>query len=209
MATAASTFIIGLGAPTVVVSSLVILSVGQEGDPTASGLLAHPDTLNFAPIAYQFNPDFTTNLDNEVLLAPDARLVKTGTSSKLVRQEGLMIDVVCEETWGGQEGRRVSMPTFMFRQLYEYLRNPPPFSSTAQTYIQWSPAYRSLKTYNIELFKLVVGAGSGASVYTVNEFRGNSSNTIDSPFDGLDVEPTGFIDQSVTIHHHIVSEATA
>jgi hypothetical protein len=207
VATSSSTFIIGLGAPVVAVSSLVILAVGQDGDPAASGLLTHPDAANFAPIAYEFNPDFTTNLDNEVLLAPTAKLSRTASSSKLIRQEGLLVDVVCEETWGGQEGRRVSMPTYLFRLLYEYLRNPPAFSATAQTFIQWAPRYRSLKTYNVHLFKLTVGSGAGAAVFNVNEFRASAGNVIDSPFDEMDVSPTGFMDQSVTVHLHVVSEA--
>lgn len=205
MATASSPLFIALGAPTVVPSTLTILSVGQDGDPAASGLLAHPDSANFPPIAYQFNPDFTSNLDNEVLTSPTGRVVKTGSSSKLIRNEGLLEDVVCEETWGAQEGRRASMPSFMFRQLYEYLINPPAFSAAAQTYIEWSPRYRSLATYNVELFQMKVGGGSGAQVFNVNELRGQVG-PIASPFDLLDVSPTGWIDQAVVVSMHIVSQ---
>ena len=207
MPSASSLLFIGLGAPTVVTPSLTILSVGQDGDPAASGLLTHPDSANFPAIAYSRNPDFTTNLDNLVLTAPSARLVKTGSSSKLVRSEGLLVDVICEETWGGQEGRRAAMPTFLFRQLYEYLVNPPAFSATAQTYIVWAPRYRSLLSYNVHLFEIVVGSGSGASVFNVNELRG-IAGSIANPFEQMDVTPTGWIDQSVTVKLHVVSQVT-
>jgi hypothetical protein len=206
MPTASSQLIIGLGAPTVAVSSLTILSVGQDGDPSARGLLTHPDSFNFAPIAYYKNPDFTSNLDNAVLTAPDVRMVKTSSSSKLIRNEGLLVDVVCEETWGAQEGSRASMPTFLFRQLYEYLRNPPVFDATQQTFITWAPRYRSLLSYNVHVFQMKVGAGSGAAVFNVREYRGQVG-PIASPFEGMDVSPTGLMDQPVTLSLHVVSEA--
>ena len=200
MATASATFILALGVPTVAVSSLIILDVGQDGDPAARGILTHPDSANFVPITYAFNPDFTTNLDNEVIAHPLSNLVMTGTSSKLVRQETTIVDITCEETWGGQGGRRASMPTFFFRELLEYLVNPPAFNATNQTFITWAPRYRSVKIYNVHLHKIVVGDGMN-----VHEFRGNAG-PIQSPFEGLDVSPTGFMDQPVTVHLHIVSE---
>ncbi len=207
MASASSTVLIALGSPTVATPSVTLLSLGQDGDPGAKGLLTHPDSDNFSPIAYQRNPDFTTNLDNEVLTAPDGRVVKTSTSSKLVRTEGVLADVVCVETWGAQPGSRSSMPTWLFRALYEYLINEPAFSATAQTYIEWAPRYRSVTTYNVQLFKIIVGSGSGAAVFTPHEFRG-VAQTIQNPFETQDVSPTGFLDQPVQVHLHIVSEVT-
>lgn len=207
MATSSSFIYIGLGTPTVTTPSVTILDIGEQGDPAAMRILTHPDSDNFAPITYYRNPDFTTNLDNVVMPAPDAKLEKTSSSSKLIRFEGLLVDVVCEETWGAQEGRRASMPTFLFRQLYEYLINPPPFSATAQTYLTWQPRDRSALTYNVELFKLTVGSGSGARVFNVHEYRGGGG-AIASPFEGMDVSPTGLIDQAVTAHLHIVSVAS-
>lgn len=206
MATTSSFIIIQPSTATPVVSAVTLISVAQDGDPGANRILTHPDSANFAPITYFRNPDSTSNLDNEVLTSPDAQTVKTSSSTKLIRQEGLLVDVVCEENWAGQENRRAAMPTFMFRQLYEYLINPPAFSSTAQTFIEWQPRDRSLKTYNVELFKLTVGSGSGATVFNVHELRGITGNTIQSPFEGLDVSPTGFIDQSITVHLHVISE---
>ncbi|MGB5810122.1 MAG: hypothetical protein WBG86_06300 [Polyangiales bacterium] len=207
MATSSAPLFIGLGTPVVATPSITIVSVGQQGDPAAKRILTHPDSANFSPIAYYKNPDFTTNLDNTVLTFPDGKLVKTSTSSQLIRQEGVLADVVCEETWGAQEGRRASMPTFLFRQLYEYLINPPPFDATAQEYIQWQPRDRTALTYNVHLFKLTVGGGSGTRTFNVKEYRGQQG-PIQSPFEGLDVSPTGFIDQSVTAHLHIVSQVT-
>lgn len=200
-----SPLFIGLGTPTVAVSTLTILSIGEEGDPSALGLLTHPLSGDFAPITYQRNPDFTTNLDNEVWPAPDAQLIKTSTSSKLVRTEGLLADVVCDEGWIGQAGSRAAMRSFFARQLYEYLINPPAFSATAQTFIVWQPRYRSNRSYNVEFYKMVIGSGSGAQVFNAHELRG-AGVVIQSPFDGGDVSPSGLIDQPVTISLHIVSE---
>lgn len=207
MASNSSFIPIALGVPTVVASTITIISVGQDGTPSAKGLLTHPDTANFVPISYSRNPDFTTNLDNNVLTAPDATVVKTSTSSKLIRTEGVLEDVVCEEAWGAQPGSRISMPTFFFRQLYEYLINPPAFDADNQTFIQWAPRYRSIRIYNVHLYKLIVGSGSGASIFTPHEYRG-IAGPIRSPFEDQDVNPTGFMDNAVTMHLHIVSEAT-
>lgn len=205
MATASSTLLIALGTPTTVVSTLTILSVGSDGDPTAKGLLTHPDSANFVPIIYARNPDFTSNLDNDILIAPDARIVQTSTAGKLVRTEGVLSGVEVVETWGAQPGSRISMPTFFFRQLYEYLINPPAFDATTQTFITWTPRYRSLLTWNVHLFKIIVGSGSGAAVFTPHEFTG-IAGPIRSAFEDQDVNPTGFMDQAVSVHFHIVSE---
>lgn len=205
MATASSTLLIGLGAPTVSESSLTILSIGQDGDPTAQQILTHPDSDNFPPIVFYRNPDFITNLDNVVLRGPDARLQKTSSSSKLLRQEQVLEDIVCELTWGAQQGTRASMPTFLFRQLYEYLINPPTFSATAQTYIEWQPRDKSLLTYNVELYQIRVGGGSGANVFNVHDYR-LPTTTIANPLDTMDVSPTGLVDQAVTVSLRTVSE---
>ncbi len=205
MPTAYNTYIIQLGIPTVVTSSLTILSIGQDGTQAATRGLVHPDSSNFAPITYQRNPDFTSNLDNQVLTSPMTKLVKTATSSLLIRNEGLLIDVICEETWGAQAGRVASMPTYFFRELYQYLINPPAFNPAAQTYIEWSPRDRSGITYNIEFHKMTVGSGAGAKVFTVPDRRGPSGNPIMSPFESFDVSPTGLVDQPVTNHYHIIN----
>ncbi len=205
MTTATSTILIAQGEATVVESTITIIQIGQDGDPTALGLLTHPLSTSFAPIVYVRNPDFTSNLDNDILTSPNSRIVKTATSSKLIRTDGLLADVVCEETWGAQPGSRISMPTFLFRQLYEYLINPPDFSATAQTYITWTPRYRSLLTWNVEFYKMTVGSGSGMATFQPHEFRG-IAGSIQSPFEAQDVNPTGFMDQTVTIFLHIVSE---
>lgn len=205
MASASSVFIIGLGTPTVVAPSLTIMSIGSEGELGALRTLTHPDSDHFAPFAYYRNPDFTSNLYNQVLTAPDARLQKTASSSVLIRQEGVLRDVTCEETWGAQQGRQASMPTFLFLQLYEYLVNPPEFDALAQTYIQWRPRDRSLLAYNVHLFKLIVGRGSKERVFTVKDIRGAATG-IASPLDTMDVSPTGLMDQAVTASLHIVSE---
>lgn len=209
MPTSTRTIFIGQGTPTTSQPSLVLFDSGQSGVLGAMRILTHPDGTNFAPITYIKNPTRTFNLDNEVLPAPISDAVLTLGSRPVVRFERAIKDVVITEVWEGAEGRRASMPTFLFRQLYEYLRNPPVFDADAQTYITYQPRDLNAKTYNVQLFALRVGSGNDMDqVFDINDFRLPTGPEVQTPLDGMDVVPTGLISRSVEMRMRVVSEVT-
>jgi hypothetical protein len=208
MATSTRIVFIGLGVPTIASSSLVLFDSGQAGTLGAQRILTHPDGVNFAPINYYKNPTRTFNLDNEVLPAPITESVLTLSSRKVIRFERTLEDVVVTEVWEGAEGSEASMPTFLFRQLYEYLRNPPPFDTDAQTYITWQPRDRTLKVYNVQFYRLTVGGGSDEEqVFDIDDRRLPDSVQIAHPLESLDVSPTGLITRNVEVKLRVHSEA--
>ena len=209
MASSYSNILIQLGLPIVIPSTLTIYAVGQDGELGAKRTLTHPDSTNFAPITYQKNPDFTSNLDNTVLPSPTSQVVKTASDSVLIRNEGLLSDVVVEETWTASAGKKASMFSSEFRKLYEYLINPPAIDTLNQTYIQWAPRDRSLLTYNVLLFRIVVGSGSGAKIFTIHDVRQPDGQPFASPLDASDVSPDAWLVQSVVLSMKMVSEVVA
>ncbi len=210
MPTAVRTIFIGLGVPTTVTPSLVLFGSGQAGEIGAQRILTHPDGVNFAPITYYKNPTRTFNLDNEVLPAPISDAVLTLGSRPVVRFERAIKDVVITELWEGAEDRRAAMPTYLFRLFYEYLRNPPPFDSQAQTYLTWEPRDRSLKKYNVQLYLLRVGGGGESDldkVFDIDDFRLPAGPDVRTPLESFDVNPTGLITRDVVLKMRVVSEA--
>lgn len=200
------------GTPTTVDEEVTILGLGPTGDATARRRLVHPDSVNFEPILYFQNPDRTFNLDNEVLLAPLVNVMRALEGSATTRFESVLADAIITEVWSGSD-QKFSMPGFMFRQLYEYLANPPEWSPSSPVYIQWSPQDKNAKTYNVELVRLFVGAGGDPTqLFDVTEFfpPGQGSGTAD-PLAVLDdafaVEGSGLIDRTVVLQMKIVSEA--
>ena len=207
MATSTRTIFIGAGSPTTVSSTVTIFDSGQAGVLGSKRILTHPDGSNFSAITYYRNPTRTFNLDNEVLKFPFSEAVLTLSSRPVVRFEGSIDDVVVEEVWEGAEGRKAAMPTSLFRQLYEYLINPPVFDPLAQTYITWAPRDRSAKTYNVQLYRLTVGSSSGDQrVFDVDDFRLPVPPEIQHPLMTMDVTPDGLLTRTVTMSLRIVSE---
>jgi hypothetical protein len=208
MASGSRAVYIGLGVPSVTTTSgLVLYESGQAGVQGAKRTLTHPDGDNFAPITYYKNPTRVFNLDNEVLPAPISSSILTLGSRQTIRHETAVDDVLIREVWEGTEGRTASMPTYFWRLLYEYLRNPPPFSPTAQTFIEWAPRDRSAKVYNVELYQLRVGGGGGADfVFDVDDFRQAVGPEIRGPLESFDVSPTGLITRTVEMRLRVVSE---
>lgn len=207
MATASRVIFIGLGVPTTTPSSLVLFDSGQSGTLGAQRILIHPNGVRFAPINYYKNPTRTFGLDNEVLPAPIADAPLTLTSRQVVRFEQDIDDVIVTEVWEGGEGKRAAMPTFLWRQLYEYLRNPPEFDADAQTFITYAPRDRSTVVYNVQLYQLRVGGGGGDDqVFDIDDFRLPASIEIQHPLESLDVSPTGLITRDVQVKLRIVSE---
>lgn len=209
MATQTRLAFITLGVPTTAASTVTIFGSGQAGTVGAQRILTHPDGVNFAAINYYKNPTRTTNLDNAVLPAPSAEAILTLGSRQVVRFDRLLGDVVVTEVWEGAQGSQAAMPTFLFRQLYEYLINPPVFNPSAQTFVVWEPRDRTLIKYNVQLYQLRVGAGSGRSddVFDIDDVRLPDSVEIKHPLESLDVSPTGLITRDVTVKLRVVSVA--
>lgn len=206
MPTSTRTFFIGLGSPTTTSSSLVLYDSGQAGELGAQRILTHPDATNFAPINYYRNPDRVFNLDTEVIPSVRAEAVDTLSARQIVRFDETLADVVVTEIWEGSERRRASMPTFLFRQFYEYLRNPPAYDPLNPTYIQWAPRDRTTKVYNVQVFRLKVGGGSRTQIFDIDDFR-LPDTELAHPLLSMDVSPTGLITRNVELWMRVVSEA--
>ncbi len=209
MATSTRTIFVGLGIPITATVEPILFESGQSGTLGAKRVLTHPLGSTFSKITYYKNPTRNFNLDNEVLLAPTSSTIKTIGSRQVVRFENELDDIIVTEIWEGAENRQAAMPTFMFRQLYEYLINPPVFSSTAQTFITWEPRDRSTKTYNVQFYQLRVGGGgSEEKTFDIDDRRLADSVEIKHPLETLDVSPTGLITRNVEVKLRIVSEVT-
>ena len=199
------------GTPTTVDEAVTILGLGPTGDATARRRLVHPDAANFEPILYFMNPDRTLNLDNEVLRAPLTAVHRMLEGSAVSRFEQVDADILITETWQGSS-QKFSMPGFMFRQLYEYLLNPPAWTPSAPVYIQYSPQDKNPNTYDVELIRLVVGSGGDPSqLYDVTEFfPPGAGAAVADPLAGLDAafanEGSGLLDRTVLFQMKIVAE---
>lgn len=195
-----------LGSPTTTTSSLTLLGTGPTGDPALRRRLVHPNAA-LAPIVYWQNPDRTFNLDNEVLRAPIAELHRTLTSSALVRFAEVDADVVITEVWLASD-QRFSMPGFLFRQLYEYLINPPAFDPITPSYIQWEPRDRNPKAYYVEMLRMVVGSGGDPTqLFDLTEYF-PPAGELDLLDDGFLNGGSGLVDRTVVLQFRIVAEVT-
>ena len=205
MATSFGLGFIALGAPTASAPSVTLLGIGQQGTVGAKRILTHPDSANFAPITYWGNPDYTYNLDNDVLTAPISSTQLTIGSTQTIRFARNTDDVVVEEFWEGSV-QKAAMPTSQFRAFYEYLINPPALA-TPQDYITWQPRDRNSNTYNVELFAMSVGGGDGDRTFKMREFRLNASGASDirHALDFIDATPDGLIQEVTSLRMRIVS----
>ncbi len=130
----------------------------------------------------------------------------------MTRFDQVDADVVVTEVWIGSD-QKLSMPAFMFRQLYEYLVNPPDWAPSAPVYVQWQPQDKNAKTYNVELLRLVVGSGGDPSqLFDVNEWFPQGTGSAVDPLASLDaafaLEGSGLLDRTVLFQFKIVSEVT-
>lgn len=205
--------VIQAGVPTVLEDDIVFLGVGSAGTRRACRRLVFPAAVSplLAPITYAtagrcMNPTRTINLDNEALLNPSAQAIKTLGSTRVVRFDEALEDVVVQEVWSPTGG--ASMPTFLFRLLYEYWLNAPAYTIAGTDFIQWEPRDRTTKVYNVELVGLVVGGRDGYDVADLKADGGRwDGGDYDTGLDKLNATLTGLVDTEVRLTMRIVSEA--
>lgn len=214
MATGFRVYEIFQGTSTTVSTETTLLGIGSAGDPAAKRRLIHPDTANLPPIVYNTNPDRTTNLDNEVLVAPLVSVDRTLDSTRVTRFETKLEDRIVRETWLADQAK-AAMPTALFRKLYEYLVNPPAFDPLNPVFIQWEPRDKVVnsdgtpRAFNVELVGLTVGQGETGQEFDLVDVRSRGGDIFRAGFDGLEAEPTGVVDRTVTLTFLVVSEVTA
>lgn len=197
--------------PVAAAPTAIILGTASAGTPGAPRTLTHPDSATFPPIVYSLRPDRTLGLDNEVLVAPVGATVLTLSSRLLNAFGGNLSDQVVTEIWTA-EGVKAPMPTFFFRLLFEYFANPPAFAQP-EVFIQWAPADRSTKTYNVQLVDFTVGGGPGGDPtqrYDVDDklLAGGKDDGGDTRhgLDEFDDAGGGIMDRTVTLVLKVVSE---
>ncbi len=196
------------GAATAAVSTQQLLTAGLTGTRGALRKLSHPDTINFPPLTYFRNPDRLLNYGNEVLRHPITDVERTLSSSKTVRFEQVDEDVVITETWNAQGG--VSLPLGFFNSLYELLVNPPVFSATAQTFIQWEPRDRSTEKWNVEFLEMQLGTQRFAfdTRYLIAEggpTDPGNPGTINTPTDTVESVASALFDQPLSLRFRLIS----
>jgi len=205
------------GEPVVASSTVTFLGAGSAGTAGASRRLVFPSSVTplLAPLVYSvgpdgvcLNPSSTFNLDNEVLPHPITSTVQTLGTTKAIRFESNLDDVIVTEIWEAGRGGS-SMPTSFFRLLYEYLINAALVDAVDGPFIQWEPRDRTDKVYNVEILSLAVGSGRGEEQFNVRDVRESPgvALTYDGALSTLSPVPTGLIDEDVTLRMKIISEA--
>ena len=215
MASSSRIYRIFAGTPVTGLLGITLLGIGSSGTPGARHRLVYPDATSFPPITYYTNPDRVLNMDNDVLRHPLTLLTRTIGSTRLTRFERLTEDVVVTELWFATQNQ-AAMPASQFRMLYEYLLNPPPFSATAPTYIQYEPRSRNDRVFNVQLVSLGVGTidvGDGTDAFDVVELIGPggvfAGGGVMNALDSIEEQQTGLIDRGVALRLRIVSEITS
>ena len=206
---------ISLGVPTEAAVGLTFLGTGSAGTRGALRRLVHPDP-SLPPITYWSNPDRTFNLDNDVLPSPRVSAMRGLEETTLVRFDDAISDVIITEIWTAAEGRRMSVPTFFFRLLYEYWTNEPDYEPLAQTYIQWEPRDRNDHVYDVEIMRVTVGGGAENNqmfdVADVRQRGGKYDPDHDAPYlnstDSLNTLETGVLDRTMQMQFKIVAKVS-
>lgn len=204
MPSATRAYTISLGTPTTVDSTVTILEAGDQGDPNALRILAHPDSESFPPIVYPRLPDDDFNIDNDVLVAPLTELLLTEGTTHLSRHVKNLDDGVVTEIWNGGRGQ-ASVPTSFFRLLYEYWKNPPAFSPTNQTYITWQPRDRNDREFNVEIISVLLGRGRVNQEFHTRRVLESGGAELPTAQDGVENGSSWLVD-TVTLSMRIVSE---
>lgn len=200
---------IAQGEAVIAETTVQILPSGVSGQRGALRRLVHPDPDTFPPVVYYRNPDRLYNFDGEELRHPITAAVRTLASTRTVRFEELTEDVIVVEEWNAEGG--LSMPLFLFQQLYEYLVNPPANDPLAPSYIHWEPRDQTDDVWEVEFLQLQVGGGSPGR-YSMKRWQAdggpNDSRTpgalILTPTDTMDVSPTALLDQPVFLTMRLI-----
>lgn len=196
-------FEILLGTPAEVDDEIVFVSLASAGDLAAKSRLVYPGTSPaLAPIVYFSNPDRRFGFDNEPIFDPSSQVIQTLDSQQLLSFTNTIVDVIIVETWTIDNGK-FAMPIFMYRQLREYMKNPP----DAGEFINWEPQNQSDKAYQVQLISLKAGTGP---IPEAAEFtpHGQGGSVVAGPLDGEDVglQNAGVIDASVELTFRLVAE---
>lgn len=213
MATSTKIYRISQGTPPEAEVGIRFLGTGSQGTRRALRRLVFPDG-DLAPLVYFSNPDRTLGLDNIVLPHPIAKATLALEGTKVTRFERATGDVIITEIWTAESGK-LSMPTFFFRLLYEYLDNEPTFDPVTPVYVQWEPRDRNSLTYNVELLSFLAGTGGEGEFFDVIDFRpsGGIYDTerqadVMGVLDDLTTEETGVLDVEVRLRFRIVGLAS-
>jgi hypothetical protein len=203
--TASRIYSIFAGSPVSAALGVTLLGIGSPATPAAKRRLTHPDTA-IVPVTYFANPDETDNFDLEPLPRPDAMALKTLTSTRVVRFEETLEDVIVTERWIG-EGAKAAMPSFFFRQLYNLWLNPPDLSVSNPVYVQWEPRDQGTIVYKVELLSLTAG-GDAAIQSTELLAQGGKfdGGTYEAPLDPLNALRTGLVPKTVELTMRIVAK---
>lgn len=200
------TYVVGLGTPLSTTLGVTFLGLASQGTPGAERVLTHPDQ-QLAPIVYDRNPDDLFNFHNTALRGPISFADLTLSSTVVTRFDTLEEDTIVTEQWLGARGTRGAMATFFYIQLYEYLINPPAFDPINPSYIQWEPRDRSDEVWNVQLLDLRSGGGGSRDrQHKVRDLRAAGGSVIENATAGLNVLPTGIIDETVQLLMRLVSK---
>ena len=215
MPTSTKVYPISQGTPVTAAVGLTFIGTRSDGTRGAQRRLVHPNS-SLPPITYFSNPDRQFNMDNDALIDAQVTAFRGLEDTTLVRFDSTLSDVIITEIWTAIAGSRYSMPTFFFRQLYEYFINEPDYDPVAQEYIQYQPRDRNDFTYNIEVMRLSVGGGAqNNQLYDVADVRQKGglydpdlAATIMNSTDDLNVLETGLLDRTVQFQFRLVSKVT-
>lgn len=198
------------GLPITATPSVQLLPSGITGTRGSLCRLVHPESDDWPPIVYYRNPDRRFNFSTDYMRHPLISVIRTASSSKLLRFEEVVEDVIVTEVWNAGGG--LSVPLFMVHQIYEYLNNPPAFSALAQEYIIWEPRDETDDTYWVQMVGAQVGGGSPGAFNMKRWWARGGPNDpwtpgpIDTPTDTMDVSPNPLIDQPLVLAMRIIGK---
>lgn len=176
-------------------ATITLVSAESAGTTGALTTLTHPDTTNFPIVTYNRNPDRRVNFDQEPLFPPTAETLRTLGTTQVFSTANAIDDVIVTERWNAANGT-ASMSAAQFRRIYELIVNQPT-PADPEVFVQWQPADRTTRTWNVVLVNLRLGAGNGQLDF--KEVGLFSAGT-------LDAVATGLLDRQVELDLKIVSE---
>lgn len=210
-----SLIVIQQGEPVVAEQQLVFIGTGSAGDPAAPRRLVWPSSVSplLAPVVYSlgasgvvFNPSRTLNFDTDGLPHPRTAAVETLGTTRVVRFERSLADVVVTEIWEAKGG--ASMTSALFRLLYEYLRNAALIPAEGPQ-IRWEPRDRSTRIYEVVLLSLSAGGSDDATRFDIADLRADpltASKVYDDALAQLSPLPTGLVLTDVQLQFKLHAE---